>query len=287
VTIAVACNLADGVVMGTDSAVTIQGTYRGQEGVLKVYNDAEKLFRLHELPIAIATYGLSQLNLRTIESYIREFEHVYPEEEVVDLTLERIAQELWAFFYTRYKDSFGEALEQEHEKPFDEIEASKKPQLGLMVGGFSPGAYLSELWDVYVHQNSVEEGVVCTRPEGTFGSSWRGQIEGIRRFHKGFSFNDLDKVIGTILDHFGNEMDGDLRKKLDGVVGAAEYLIPWGGMPLQEGIDYTKFCLDIMINQTKFVIGAPTCGGNVRIAVVHRDKGFQVVTDTRFQVRPV
>ncbi len=69
------------------------------------------------------------------------------------------------------------------------------------------------------------------------------------------------------------------------VVQSAEYIIPFDGMPLQEGIDYVKFCLDIMINQTKFVIGAPTCSGNVRIAVVRQDRGVEFVVNNQLRIR--
>ncbi len=290
-TIAVACNLADGVVMGVDSALTIHGavdTPTGpQNGIVKVYNDAEKLFPLHELPLGIATYGIAVLKSRTIDSYIREFEHKCTETEVQDWSIHKISTELWSFFNKKYQDTFAAVLEQEHGKPFDEIIPEHRPGLGLMVGGFSPDQYLCELWDVSVHANSAEDGVTQTRVPGDFGSSWRGQVEGIRRFHKGFSFGHLDSIIQAFLDHYDVKMDDELSEKIKAIVQSAEYVIPWGGMPLQEGIDYVKFCLDIMINQTKFVIGAPTCGGNVRIGVVQRDKGFEFVTDTDFEIRTI
>ena len=290
-TIAVACNLADGVIMGVDSALTIHGTINTpagpQDGIVKVYNDAEKLFPLYELPIGIVTYGVAILNLRTIDSYIREFEHKHDKEEVKSWTIQKISQDLWTFFNEKYRDAFAAALEREHGKPFDEIDVSHRPTLGLMIGGFSSNEYLSELWDVAVHTKSLKDGIVQTRASGDFGSSWRGQIEGIRRFHKGFSFGHLDSVIEAILKHYGVQMDNELPEKINSIVRSAEYIIPWGGMPLQEGVDYVKFCLDIMINQTKFVIGAPTCGGNVRVGVVQRDEGFRFVTDTDFEVRVI
>lgn len=283
-TIAVACNLADGVVMGVDSAVTIHGTVREQTGVLKVYSDAKKLFQLYDLPICIASYGMAQLKLRTIESYVRQFEHDNSPEEVKQWTLQKVAEELWQFFSDKYCEALAPAVEEDLGKSFDEIPTSDRPPLGLMVGGFSPDEYLSEIWDVGVHSQSLQEGVKQTREPGEFGSSWRGEIEGVRRFHKGFSFGHLDKVISTILDHFEVEMDPDLEQEIHSIVQSAEYIIPWGGMPLQGGIEYVQFCLDVMINQTRFVIGAPTCGGNVRIGVVEREN-FEFVTDTSFSLR--
>jgi hypothetical protein len=288
-TIAVGCNLSDGVVMGVDSAITISGkvnTPQGeQEGVLKVYNDARKLFPLFDLPIGIATYGVAQLELRTIESYVREFEHENDIDKVKDWPIEKTSIELWTFFNEKYRETFSDELEKKHNKPYDEIDPNDRPTLGLLVGGFSPGEYLSEVWDVMVHASNEQDGVKQSRAPGNFGSNWRGQVEGIRRFHKGFSFQHLDSLVGTILGHFNQNMDQELHSKIQSIIQSSEYIVPWGGMPLQEGIDYVKFCLDIMINQTKFVIGAPTCGGNVHICVVQRDEGFTLVTNPDFEVR--
>jgi|GEM_PF-1222043 len=287
-TIAVACNLADGLIIGADSAVTVQGavnTPQGrQEGILKVYNDAEKVFSFYSLPVGIVTYGLSLLKQRTIQSYIRQFEHEHTVKDVLEWKLEKIANEIWTFFNDKYRESFASALEEKHQKGFDEIPTNDRPGIGFMIGGYSPGEYLSELWEVNVHSQTSEEGVHVLRSPGTFGSNWRGEIEGVRRLHKGFSFQHLDAVISNILDFYNVEMQPELLKKIQTIVNEAEYQIPWDGMPLQEGIDYVKFCLDIMINQTKFVIGAPTCGGNVRLAVIQHDR-FEEVTDTDFAIR--
>jgi len=64
-TVAVACNLAEGVVLGVDSAVTIHDS---QGLVVKVYENAVKLFQLGEKPIGIAAFGIGALGNRIIGS---------------------------------------------------------------------------------------------------------------------------------------------------------------------------------------------------------------------------
>lgn len=290
-TIAVACNLSDGVVMGVDSAITIEGIVQNLEGqqlsgVLKVYNDAEKLFALSDLPICIVTHGIAILGKRTMQSYIAHFEQKPKKTKMEDWEIKDVAENLWKYFSEIYKDMFEEALEQRYQKPFDEIDPKERPNLGLMVGGFSPREYLSEVWEVVVHSRNLDDGIRKIRGQGDFGSNWRGETEGVKRFHKGFSINHLDRVIGEILNYHDVKMTIDLQQKIYSILNDAEFIIPWDGMPLQEGINYVKFCLDIMINQTKFVIGAPTCGGNVRIAVVERDK-VKSILDTDFEVRRI
>jgi hypothetical protein len=57
-TVAISCNLSDGVNLGVDSAVTAPSP---DGGVMKVYENAQKLFQVGERPIGVATYGLGVL----------------------------------------------------------------------------------------------------------------------------------------------------------------------------------------------------------------------------------
>src|SRR5437879_2866980 len=96
-TIAVSCNLSDGVVLGVDSAVTIP-TPTG--GVGKVYENAEKLFQLGSRPIGIAVFGLGTLGNRSLGSYIREFEVRNPGGLVTGTgTVEQIVEALRTFLH--------------------------------------------------------------------------------------------------------------------------------------------------------------------------------------------
>ena len=74
-TVAVAGNFPDGVVLGVDSAVTLSDA-NGQ--IAKVYENAEKLFQIGEKPIGIAAFGLAILGARGIGSHLREFEAQNP-----------------------------------------------------------------------------------------------------------------------------------------------------------------------------------------------------------------
>ena len=67
--VAVSCNLSDGVVLAADSAVAL----RTAGEIVKIYEPAEKLFPLGDRPIGMAVYGLAALGNRSIGSYLREF----------------------------------------------------------------------------------------------------------------------------------------------------------------------------------------------------------------------
>ena len=68
--IAVVCNLSDGVILGADSAITVTASAGAQEKrmglIAKIYNEAEKVFGLSDFPIGIANFGVGMMEARSI-----------------------------------------------------------------------------------------------------------------------------------------------------------------------------------------------------------------------------
>lgn len=297
-TIAVCCTLADGVVLGTDSAITVQGTVMTpqgpQVGVLKVYNDAEKMFSFHadaskeeRLPVGMVTFGMATIGSRTLQSYVREFELENRPETLKGLSMEKLCRTLHKFFRERYIESLEVALKAQGKKLEDVPENLRA--LGMFVSGFSYKEPLPETWQLDIQLDEAS-GVRQIRKQGDFGSNWGGQFMGVQRFHKGFDPQLLQDVIGRLIAEFKIDASGaDTQQRIMALVQEAvtpfEYQVPFAAMPLQEGIDYATFLLDMMILQHRFVVGAPTCGGKVRMAVVRKHEGFEWVSDQRFEVR--
>jgi hypothetical protein len=173
--VAVLCNLSDGLIIGVDSAVTVSDA----GGIRKVFGDGEKLFQLAD-KIGVATYGLGGLEGRSIGSFIREFELTYP--EIGALPLRDVAEQVRVFFltvYTRYAETiFG--------VPFDQIPADQKGILGIIVGRFSPNEFLSEAWEIQIPLNSGPNSarLVCDR--GNFLVAWFATFAPIERYLFGF-----------------------------------------------------------------------------------------------------
>ena len=299
-TIAVCCTLADGVIVGTDSAITVMGTTQTpqgvRQGVLKVYNEAEKVFGFHidvakdlRLPVGLVTFGLATLGNRTIESFVREFEIKNPAPDLKKLTMEKLCRKLHEFFREKYVELLTEALKVQG-KTLAEIPPEQRA-LAMFVGGFSPEAPLPEAWQVNVHLDEKAGGVTRVRAPGEFGSNWGGQFTGVFRFHKGYDQQAIEAVLNALVAEYKmiDPANAEQVKKVtalaEGALSPFEYQVPFAAMPLQEGIDYTAFLLDIMILQHRFVIGAPTCGGRVRIAVIRKHEGFQWVAGQRFEIR--
>ena len=283
-TIAISCCLADGAIVGADSAITV---FAPGGGVAKVYNDAEKIFPLFSLHVGLVTFGVASLGQRTIRSYGLEFELEHRSEELDDLPLEDLAHRLWDFFRRRYDDAIGPDLARDDERDYDEIPPEERPVLGLHLVGYSPDSYLPEAFQIYPMIPDRATGVQRLRSPGEFGATWAGQYDGISRFHHGYDGPLMEEVIATVVSETQANQDAEqaLRTALQGVLTRHQKMVPFQAMPLQQGVDYVKFLLDIMIGQHHFVSGAPTCGGPVRIAVVTRERGYQEVTSDEIQLR--
>lgn len=169
--VAVLLNLSDGLILGVDSAVTIFGA----SGISKVFEDSDKLFQLGSLPVGIATYGVAGLEGRTIGSFISEFEK---RSDLASLSLRDVAEELRKFFLTVYI-RFVETI---YSLPFAGIAPEKKGTLGLIVGGFSPNAFLSEAWHVIIPWHDQSQSAVNVYAPGNFGTAWFATSDQIQRY---------------------------------------------------------------------------------------------------------
>src|SRR5437016_5136132 len=142
--------LSDGLVLGVDSAVTRSGN---QGEVSKVFEDADKLFKLKGSRVGVATYGLAAIRSRTIGSFIREFELTDRNADLLSGSpIPDVVEALRSFFMNAYVGFYEEVFSEK----FDKIPDEHKGTLGLIVGGFSPGAFLSEVWQILIPWHSTQ-----------------------------------------------------------------------------------------------------------------------------------
>jgi hypothetical protein len=274
VTVAVSCNLSEGVVLAVDSAVTLPDE---QGGVAKVFENAEKLFQLGNRPMGMAAFGLGALGSRSIGSFVHEFELLDPGEVLERSTsLEEVVEALRAFFLERYQAEVTPALEQFHEKPFAEIPNEQKPALGLVVGGFSSGEFLSEVWEIGIPLNSDAGSATLRNGRGHFGTTWFAMFEPIRRYVKGFDLSLINELIGYLVAR-GGDLSDEEQAELSEILERHEYAIPFASMPMTEGIEHARFLAELVVNHHRYAVGAPVVGGRVHVgSVTYRGGRFQI-----------
>lgn len=276
--VAVSCNLSDGVIMGVDSAVTVPAS---GGGVAKVYEDAEKLHQLCNRPIGVANFGLGSLGGRSIGSYIWEFTLSPPGKEISEKTydLEDVARKLCTFFMKKYKEILVPAIEKSQKKKFDQIPLKNLPGFGLVIGGFSYKKYLSEVWLVYLPGKTRSGEAKILRNRGEFGSNWIAMFEPIRRYFKGYDEALINELMSYCESLRKSPFSKVEKKKIQEIIARYEYRVPFAAMPIQKGVELTRFLIDLVINHHAFATGAPVVGGRARIGKVTYGKEIFEILD--------
>jgi hypothetical protein len=262
--ICVAFNLSDGLVMAVDSATTMSDA---AGNTTKVFLDADKLFQLGALRIGIATFGVAALDGRTIGSFIREF-HLKPENSDLErLSIREIAERLRVFFFEAYK-AFAEKV---YAVPFDQIPLEKKGALGLVVGGFSPQEFQSELWEVSIPRHDQPYSAKQWAAPGTTTFVWFASALPITRYLKGYDPALAPKIFTKFETILGRKMTNDEEESLRTSLAEHEFVVKVAGMPIQSGIACARFLIDFVLGHYRFVETHPIVGGKAKVGVVAYD----------------
>lgn len=280
-TVAVACNLSDGAILGVDSAVTSPVA----PNVFKIYENAQKLFQLGDKPIGIAIYGLGALGERSIGSYIREFERANAGNVMTaNVDVATVAEQLRIFFRNAYLATVVPAI-QAAGVVFDELPPDRIPIVGLVVAGFSANQYLSEVWEVVVPTNSQPNSARQWAGRGQLGTTWFSMYQPIQRYVKALEPQMLNELKIYFVGLLGRALTVQEEQQIAAIIAKYEYGVQFSAMPVAEGIKYVRFLVELVINHHLFSYGfahQPSTerfvGGSVRIGVVtYRGEKFTIL----------
>lgn len=272
-TVAVACLLPDGVILGVDSAVSVP-TSDGR--IAKVYENAEKIFQLGDKPIGVATYGLGSLGTRSIGSYIREFEVKNHKILSKEYQLKDIVEALRKFFMDGYNDTIIKQFESNGIK-FEELGLEQRPSFGLIVGGFSAKAYVPEVWQLEIPTHAEHNSGVRLF-DGSFGTSWFALYEPIHRYMKGYDPSLLYEALEYIAAQRESPITDEEWKQINSILQKYQYQIHYDAMSIQEGINYTRFLVELVINHYRYATGDSVVGGKARIGKVsYKGEKFEIL----------
>lgn len=271
--ILVAVRVGEGLVLAADSASTLMvQTSEGQVGVGKIFNHATKLLQLRDYPIGVGTWGAGNIGDRTISSLVSEFANsrrALSELGPDDINVRSEAEGLLDSLCGAYEGFIPDWREKAH------------PQVGMIVGGYSGNAFFPE---EYVFLVPEREFIALREPgpEGQqdFGANWYGMTDAIVRLHHG-----RDEKVPQILVEEGIDK-AVIERLMERLHTEAQYQIPFGGMPLQDAIDYAMYLVGVTVGRYRFVLGAESCGGPIDVAMITRDRGFQWVQQKQLRTRP-
>jgi hypothetical protein len=252
-------NLSDGVVIAVDSATTM---FSGPGAISKVFLDADKLFQLGTSKIGVATYGVASLHGRTIGSFIREF--VRANADLPTMPIGDVCERLRGFMLDYYR-TFSEQI---HGLPFDQIPSNMKGILGLVVAGFSPNTFQSEVWEIQIPVNETPGSAMRRNAPGSFGLSWYAASMPINRYIKGLD-PEMSVKIRTLFETIlGRGLTPQEQQQFQVILNEHEYHINYDGLPIKIGIACAKFLVDFVIGHYTFAETHPIVGGRAKIGIV-------------------
>jgi hypothetical protein len=275
--VAVSCNLSDGVVLAVDSAVALRTA--GQ--IVKIYENAEKLFPLGDRPIGMAVYGLAAIGDRSIGSYLREFATENPVVADPNSTLQEVVEAAREFLMAAYLREVAPDLERSLGRPWDQIPVEDRPPLGVVMGGFSPGAHLSEVWRIVLPAHETPGSALLDRARGDFGADTYAMAAPIRRYLRGADRPLVGEIL-RFMERRSTPLTPAEEDEILRILDAHAYKIRHDAMPMKEGVAYARFLVELVVNHHRFAVGDPAVGGKIQIGRVdYRGGAFQVVHSPR------
>ncbi|MBI2010919.1 MAG: hypothetical protein HYS89_01655 [Candidatus Colwellbacteria bacterium] len=298
----------EGIVLAADS----RQSYRNQKGMSRIGSDsASKVFKIGD-KMGIIVAGLAFLPendvLKNMSRFIEEFKKNIEGERI---TVFETAQKLKDFFEEKYQyknqlktlpaqikadlerqgcNIIEIKEEKDHVKfKFVDPQGIQKDgvagveQLQFIVAGYNEdGSHQVSM--VYVPGN-IESKRDSTKKGQEYGASWIGQIDVVSRIVIGF-----DGRIGNlpVMRKAASEIGvQEVQKQLRSL----EYVIQWGTMTLQDGIDFSTLAIGTTTAIQRFSDGiagdpgdTPGVGGPVDVAVITPEKGFVWIAKKNLRV---
>jgi len=250
----------DGVALGADSMTQIWGSVGSTMGIIKTYQNAKKIFQISNLPIGVMTYGVGNIGKRSMESLINEFQK---DNQLNKESIQKVTEKLHLFLLEKYKKEFPTL-------------ADSSPTLGIFVAGYSSTEkHLAGEYEFVLPQD--KETVRAVKPLEQFGASWRGISEPISRLLMGFDPHIVELLRANAIPEESITQIANLLPKL--------FLqIAFDGMPLQDAIEFLKFILQTTIWTTTFMIGTPSCGLPIDVAII-TPNGFQWIEQKGYSLK--
>jgi hypothetical protein len=265
-TVAIVLKIADGLVLGADSASTLGN----ETGVVNVYFNAEKVINLYKgLPIGTVTYGLGNIDRRSTTNLAKELRERFmgsdPKWAInrASYTIEQIADQVKAFFYDEFYTKEYPQQVTDAQGTVQDVYA----QMGFMVAGYSAGQRQPEGYTVEIDN----KGVCIVTPvldSSAYGAVVRGDSEAVLRLLNGWSPRVYQGMVAAGIP------EKDVSQFLNGL--QMEPLVQ-AYMPIQDGIDLVRYLIQVTEGFVRFRPREPTVHEPIDLAAITYHEGFRWV----------
>jgi len=168
-----------------------------------------------------------------------------------------------------------------------ELLAGTLPLVGIVVGGFSTGQYVPELWHILIpyHQNPGSAQMRVARGENTV--TWYSMYEPIVRYINGYDQLIIDELKTYIEGPglLGRPLAPNEQAAIGDILQKYQYVMSFSSMPIEQGVEYVRFLVDLAIKHYHFSSGfahepwtEKIVGGRVRLGVVtYKGESFRIL----------
>ncbi len=244
----------------------------------KTYTCVDKMHSLKPLNMGIMSSGISAIGDRSVKSLLGEFmtTAVFTELSLGDYTLRETAEQLLAFFRQRYLEEFPES----------------GPDLDLMLCGYDSGRYTAGVARVHVHLGQMSE------PDHDFCIFFGGITRELQRLLFGIDAEGKSRLMQRnrsilakyheLLSEQLRDAGVDIQLKLPEEFGSELKIFhEWRMESLQmncanysekTALEAAEFLINVMIKTQQFSNQVPSTGGNPQIAIIRKHSGFEMVT---------
>lgn len=247
----------EGIVLATDSRVTLEAQRKDSPPIPVNYDNATKLLSFSEPHnyVGVVTYGQAVIGLRTAHSFVPEFEQTVLEGKK-RLKVDEYTAELSKFFMERWEETVKEDYQ--------------GPNMTFVVGGYDIGeAYgCVLLFEIPGQPKPKPETAV----EKGFGMTWGGQLEVASRLIHGFD-PGLMKIVAAKIN-LNEQQAKQLQQEL---ISNLQYPIPYQVLPLQDCVDLAIFLIRTTMLAQQLAIAVRGVGGPIDVAIITRTKGLKYV----------
>lgn len=265
-TIAIAANFSEGVILGADSALTFMNA---DEMITHVMKGAQKIYHIgarddcSDSPYGALVYGAAEYEGQPWRNVIGNFWRKIGVETLASMpTAESVVSTFRDFLLDLQPDK---------------CRRTARGEAGLFIAGFGKE-------DSHVRAFRLRIG----------------EMEVVEIALRSVEYDGIPKFVQHLLFGMNSSTDESLRKRLGGAL--IEVRQPDGstkqvelveiiediisseapvctpedcGMPLRDALDYIHFLVYSTIKYFKFARGAPLCGGEVELAAITVDRGFR------------
>jgi len=259
--IAVVVKVHDGVVLASDSAATLSITdQQGRQGVINVYNNADKTFNLvKNKPIGMISWGFGGIGGASISTLAKDLRRRFEDQQddwflKDDYTLESVSKKVRDFYEEKYQPVYRDAVD--------------KPYIFFFLAGYSSKSEAPEVWQIQIGGNESLDPIKL-KGEHELGTNWGGQIEAINRLIKGIGVN-----FPAALKELG-VLEEEIEPATAKISLKLETPLLVDAMPIQDAIDLAHFLVKTTIEYIRFSPGAPTVGGPIEVAAITKHEGFK------------